>query len=87
MSNLGRYQDIVISAKRAGGVDAYLAAVSAEAVARSRPLHLGLGFGAGLAVAAATAGLVVAYHRQAGRQAPPDLPDEQVTTNNDSPTG
>ena len=45
MSNLGRYQDIVTDAKRAGGVDALIQIIEDTAVAGKRPTLVGLGFG------------------------------------------
>lgn len=47
MGNLGRYQDIVTEAKRAGGVDKLIAAIEGNAVAGAAPRLLAVGAGAG----------------------------------------
>ena len=43
MSNLGRYQDIVEEASRAGGVDNWLQLVEREAVEEAAPKMIGVG--------------------------------------------
>lgn len=50
MGNLGRYQDIVTDAKRAGGVDNLIADIESNAVAGAAPRLLAMGAGAGAIV-------------------------------------
>lgn len=50
MGNLGRYQDIVTDAKRAGGVDELIADIEGNAVAGAAPGLLAVGVGAGALV-------------------------------------
>ena len=50
MGNLGKYQDIVTDAKRAGGVDNLIAAIEGDAVAGAAPRLLAVGAGAGALV-------------------------------------
>lgn len=50
MGNLGKYQDIVIEAKRAGGVDNLIADIERNAVAGVAPRLLAIGAGAGVLV-------------------------------------
>lgn len=47
MGNLGKYQDIVTDAKRAGGVDNLIAAIEGNAVAGAAPRLLAVGASAG----------------------------------------
>lgn len=47
MGNLGKYQDIVTDAKRAGGVDNLIADIEGNAVAGAAPRLLAMGAGAG----------------------------------------
>lgn len=47
MGNLGKYQDIVIDAKRAGGVANLIADIEQDAVAGAAPRLLAVGAGAG----------------------------------------
>jgi hypothetical protein len=50
MGNLGKYQDIVTDAKRAGGVDNLIADIEGSAVAGAAPRLLAVGAGAGALV-------------------------------------
>ena len=50
MGNLGKYQDIVTDAKRAGGVDNLIADIEGNAVAGAAPRLLAMGAGAGALV-------------------------------------
>lgn len=50
MGNLGKYQDIVTDAKRAGGVDNLIADIEGNAVAGAAPRLLAIGAGAGALV-------------------------------------
>ena len=50
MGNLGKYQDIVTDAKRAGGVDNLIADIEGNAVAGAAPRLLAVGAGAGALV-------------------------------------
>lgn len=53
MGNLGKYQDIVTDAKRAGGVDNLIAAIEGNAVAGAAPRLLAVGAGGGVLVVVA----------------------------------
>ncbi|WP_141013068.1 hypothetical protein [Nocardioides sambongensis] len=50
MGNLGKYQDIVTEAKRAGGVDNLIADIEGNAVAGAAPFLLAIGAGGGALV-------------------------------------
>ena len=60
MSNLGGYQDFATAAKRAGGVDNFIAAIEKDAVTKAFPKI----FGAGLLVAGAVASTAVAVAKR-----------------------
>lgn len=63
MSNLGKYQDIVTEAKRAGGVDALIKIIEDNAVARRSPSMLAIGAGTGVLLTCFVGGGVVAARR------------------------
>ena len=50
MSNLGRYQDIVVEAAQAGGVDNLIKSIEANAVAKAAPRKFLAGAGVATAV-------------------------------------
>ena len=78
MSNLGRYQDIVTDAKRAGGVDALIQIIEDTAVARKRPTLVGLGFGAGVLLASLVGGGAVAVRHRIGMKAEQEAVAEEA---------
>lgn len=70
MGNLGRYQDIVTDAKRAGGVDNLIADIEGNAVAGAAPRLLAVGAGAGALVVLAARWSACRYQEwKSGREA------------------
>lgn len=70
MGNLGKYQDIVTDAKRAGGVDNLIAEIEGNAVAGAAPGLLAVGASAGaLALLAARWGAHRYGEWKSGREA------------------
>lgn len=65
MGNLGPYQDIVVKAKDAGGVERLIEAIEKAAAAKAMPKA----FAAGVAVTAAAAGGVAAIVKRASKRA------------------
>ncbi|MYS94789.1 MULTISPECIES: hypothetical protein [Streptomyces] len=67
MGNLGKYQDIVEAAKRAGGVDALIKIIQDAAVAKASPgvfrKGAALGAGAGVVGTLAAGGVAVTVRR------------------------
>lgn len=71
MSNLGRYEDIVVWAKESGGVDELIAKIRADAVTESTPGRVGIGLTVGIALTLAGVAALDRYKktRAAGREA------------------
>lgn len=77
MSNLGRYEDIVVWAKESGGVDELIAKIRADAVTESTPGRVGIGLTVGIALTLAGVAALDRYKktRAAGREAEDRLRD------------
>lgn len=81
MGNLGRYQDIVTDAKRAGGVDNLIAAIESNAVAGAAPRLLAAGAGAGAFVVLAAPWGARRYQEwKSGREAHAEAAKAQLRT-------
>ena len=77
MSNLGRYEDIVVWAKESGGVDELIAKIRADAVTEPTPGRVGIGLTVGIALTLAGVAALDRYKktRAAGREAEVRLRD------------
>jgi hypothetical protein len=68
MGNLGKYQDIVVDAKRAGGIDNLIAGIECNAVAKAAPRLLAAGAGGGALIVLATRWSMNYYGKWASRR-------------------
>jgi hypothetical protein len=77
LSNLGRYEDIVVWAKESGGVDELLAKIRADAVTESTPGRVGIGLTVGIALTLAGVAALDRYKKTwaVGREAEDRLRD------------